>query len=204
MMCQRNEAATKRKQTNNNASTWLVKNQKTMEKEWSDEAIEKELYESEPRIGNFHVSYQYGYVKGWNRAAKWFRDTKALPLLEENKKLKEDLATERRFRMMDAANHVGDITAMWDKNRALEKSNDELRAELSRLRSEGSHADVKRLVESAIRDTFNQVYYSHLHPEDYPAMTDVQWEDKWMAENFDKWRPLPEAPRDNNPITPNP
>lgn len=40
------------------------------------------------------------------------------------------------------------------------------------------------LIKKAIDDTFNQVHYSHLHPEITPPIEHNKWREDWIKENI--------------------
>ena len=43
---------------------------------------------------------------------------------------------------------------------------------------------ITRLVSKAIDDTYNQVHYSHMHPDVTPPIEHTQWREKWIHENL--------------------
>lgn len=42
------------------------------------------------------------------------------------------------------------------------------------------------LIEKAIDDTFNQVHYSHLHPDITQPIEHNEWRKKWISENINE------------------
>lgn len=42
---------------------------------------------------------------------------------------------------------------------------------------------LKKPIEKAIDDTFNQVHYSFLHPDLVPPISHDEWKEKWIKEN---------------------